>query len=299
MRYDVAIIGAGPAGLTAGIFTLRAGLKTICFEKLAIGGQASLSYDIANYPGFEHISGFDLTDKMKEQAENLGLEIMFQSVKRLTKDKSEFIIETTKESYKAKKVIIACGCKTRKLGLDKELQFTGRGVSYCASCDGNFFKDKVVAVVGGGDTAFQDVDYLSKIAKKIYLLNRSEHFKAGEHKLKSAQKYKNVEIKTNAQVKGLCGDKVLESISIVENGKSKKLKVDGLFIAIGHEPETEFIDLDLKRDELGYIITDENQMTNIKNLFACGDITSKKFRQVITACSDGAIAGNSCIGGIK
>lgn len=297
MKYDVAIIGSGPAGLSAGIFTLRAGLKTVCFEKLAIGGQASLSYDIANYPGFEHISGFELTDKIKQQAENLGLEIKFENVKRLAKDNLGFVIETSTKIYKAKKVIIACGCKTRKLGLENELKFTGRGVSYCASCDGNFFKDKVVAVVGGGDTAFQDVEYLRKIAKKIYLLNRSERFKAGDYKLKKVLKYKNVEVKTNTQVKKLFGDSVLSGVEILENEERKKLKIDGLFIAIGYDPVTDFIDIDVDKDAFGYILTDENQMTNVKNLFACGDITSKKFRQVITACSDGAIAGNSCIGG--
>lgn len=169
MNSDVFIIGAGPAGLTAGIFTCRAGLSTICIEKLAIGGQASLSNDIANYPGFDSISGFDLTEKMVNQAKSNGLKLEWGTVKSLTKTKTGFSIKTQDHTYTAKKVIIATGCKTKKLGLKDEERLTGRGVSYCASCDGGFFANKVVAVVGGGNTAIGDVEYLSRLAKKFIL----------------------------------------------------------------------------------------------------------------------------------
>ena len=295
MKIDVAIIGAGPAGLTAGIFTSRAGLKTVCFEKLAIGGQAALSYEIANYPGFESISGFDLTQKMHAQAESCGTTFIYESVKKLKNLKNGFSIQTTENRYLADKVIIACGCKTRKLGLENELQLTGRGISYCASCDGGFFKNKVVAVVGGGNTAVEDVKYLTRIAKKVYLINRSQKFRAGNHTIEQLKKFKNLEIIKNAQVKKLFGAEKLEKISVLIDKETKDIKVDGLFIAIGYEPDLSFLDIDVKRDKYGYILVDEKMRTNVDDLFACGDITGKSFKQVITACADGAIAGNSCI----
>jgi len=297
MKYDVIIIGAGPAGLSAGIFTTRAGLNTACFERLAIGGQASLSYDISNYPGFNKISGIDLMDKMHAHATELGVETIYEDVLSLTKAKDGFFIKTKSEKYTAKQVIIASGCTARKLGLENEDKLTGRGISYCASCDGNFYRDKIVGVVGGGDTAFENVDYLSRLAKKVYLINRSEKFKAGEYKLNQVKRYKNVEILTNAKLVALHGKDQLEKVSIDINGENQDILIDGLFIAIGQEPYLNFVDIDIELDPYGYIIVDQHMNTNIKGLYACGDVTSKEFRQVITACSDGAIAGNSCIKG--
>lgn len=297
MNSDVFIIGAGPAGLTAGIFTCRAGLSTICIEKLAIGGQASLSNDIANYPGFDSISGFDLTEKMVNQAKSNGLKLEWGTVKSLTKTKTGFSIKTQDHTYTAKKVIIATGCKTKKLGLKDEERLTGRGVSYCASCDGGFFANKVVAVVGGGNTAIGDVEYLSRLAKKIYLINRSEKFRAGDYAVSKIKKYKNLEILTNAQVVELFGSEKLEAISVKDDGGRKKLAVDGLFIAIGSIPDLDFVKFDLQTDPSGYIIVDDNMRTNIKNLYACGDITNRDFRQIVVACAEGAIAGNSAIEG--
>ena len=296
MKIDVAIIGAGPAGLSAGIFTCRAGLKTVCFERLAVGGQASLSYDIANYPGFESISGFELAEKFLNQATKLGLELEYANVTSIAKSNCGFEIIASNKKYSAKKVIIACGCKARKLNIENEDKLTGKGVSYCASCDGNFFKGKNVAVVGGGDTAFENVEYLARIANKVTLFNRSEKFRGHPTTLTEIQKLKNVEIVTNSQVTKIVGKEVLEGIEVNVNGQTKSVKVDGLFIAIGYEPDLTFVDCNIKTDKNGYIIVDENQQTNIKNLYACGDIVSKKFKQVITACADGARAGNSCIG---
>lgn len=297
MNSDVFIIGAGPAGLTAGIFTCRAGLSTICIEKLVIGGQASLSNDIANYPGFDSISGFDLTEKMVNQAKSNGLKLEWGTVKSLTKTKTGFSIKTQDHTYTAKKVIIATGCKTKKLGLKDEERLTGRGVSYCASCDGGFFANKVVAVVGGGNTAIGDVEYLSRLAKKIYLINRSEKFRAGDYAVSKIKKYKNLEILTNAQVVELFGSEKLEAISVKDDEGRKKLAVDGLFIAIGSIPDLDFVKFDLQTDPSGYIIVDDNMRTNIKNLYACGDITNRDFRQIVVACAEGAIAGNSAIEG--
>ncbi len=296
MKTDVLIIGGGPAGLTAGIFTTRAGLSTVLIERLAIGGQASLTYLVENYPGFDKISGFDLTDRMAKQAEANGVDIVYGTVNSLDKSKHGFIVKTNDETYEADKVIIACGCKTRRLGLINEVELTGHGVSYCASCDGHFFKDKVVAIVGGGNSAITDVDYLSRLAKKIYLINRSEKFRAGEHQIKRVSEMKNVEILTNAQVSKLSGANELSGIQLTQNGETIDLKVDGLFVAIGQEPYLPFLNIDIKKDSSGYILVDENMQTSEKNLFACGDIISKHFRQIITACADGAVAGNSCVG---
>ncbi len=297
MMIEVAIIGGGPAGLSAGIFACRAGLKTVLFESLGIGGQAALTHEIANFPSHEKISGFDLTNDMREQAESLGLEIKYARVTHLKKIRKGFELTTASdEKYTASKVIIASGCKARKLNLEKELELTGRGVSYCASCDGAFFKDKVVAVIGGGDTAVVDVEYLHRIAKKVYMINRSENFRANALALNRVKQYKNVEIITSANVTKLYGDEKLSAIAISQNGNERMLDIDGLFVAIGRVPELNFVDIKLNLDDNGYIIVDKDMCTNVKGLFACGDITSKHFRQVITACADGAIAGNSCIG---
>ena len=263
---------------------------------MAVGGQASLSYEIANYPGFEAISGFDLTDKIFKQAEKNGLKMVWGMVKSLEKSKSGFVVKTADDTFTAKKVIIATGCKTRKLGLKDEERLTGKGISYCASCDGGFFKDKIVAVVGGGNTAVGDVEYLSRIAKKIYLINRSQTFRAGEFAIKKIKKLKNLEILTNAQVKQLHGSDKLKAITVDVGGEKKKIDVDGLIIAIGQEPDISFIKFDIDTNPAGYIIVDDNMRTSVKNLYACGDIISKEFRQIVVACADGAKAGNSCIG---
>ena len=296
MMIDVAIIGAGPAGLSAGIFASRAGLKTICFERLVEGGQANLSSNVENYPGFESIPGMELTQKFASHAKSCGTEIKYAEVLKVSKLKTNFSIETKKEKFTAKKVIIATGSKTRKLGLTRERELTGRGVSYCASCDGNFFKDKVVAVVGGGNSAVENVDYLTRVCKKVYMLNRSDRFRAFEYEIERIKKYKNLEILTNATVQDLIGEKQLEQIVVKHNGRNKKLKVEGLFVAIGYEPDFDFLEIDVEYDKAGYILVDEDQKTSVKNLFACGDATSKKFKQIITACADGARAGNSCVG---
>lgn len=292
MKFDVAVIGGGPAGLSACIFTSRAELNTICFEKLAIGGQASLSYDIANYPAFKSINGFDLTQKMFNQAKDCGTEFVFSEVIKIKKLKSGFSIKTKTEIYQAKKLIIACGNQPRKLGLNEKM-FIGKGVSYCASCDGNFFKNKSVAIVGGGDSAFSYAEYLTNIANEVILLNRGEKFRAHSSRVEKAKKFKNVKLIKNIEICELIGDEVLTGLKLSDG---KELAVDGLFIAIGHEPNLTFLDFDINLDKNGYVIVDEKMQTSEKNVFACGDIVSKHFKQVITACADGAIAGNSCIG---
>ncbi|MCQ2564316.1 MAG: FAD-dependent oxidoreductase [Clostridia bacterium] len=296
MKADVVIIGAGPAGLTAGIFTSRAGLKTICVEALAVGGQASLTYEITNYPGFKSISGFDLTSNMAEQARACGVQLEYGKVESLTKSKTGFEVKTKHETFEAEKVIVACGSKVRKLNLSNEEKLTGHGISYCASCDGSFFKGKNVAVVGGGNTAFADVIYLSKLAKKVYLINRSERYRGNKTTFEKIKKMPNVEILSSSVVEGLRSTDVLTGIEVNTSGVKKELSIEGLFIAIGYEANFDFVKFNVETDENGYIKVNEDKQTSVKNLFACGDATSKKFKQVITACADGAIAGNSCVG---
>ena len=292
MKFDVAVIGGGPAGLSAGIFTSRAGLKTICFEKLAIGGQATFSHNIENYPAFKSISGFDLTQKMFEQAKECGVEFVFGGVEKLKKTKTAFSIKTKTETYLAKKVVIASGTVSRKLGLNEE-KYVGKGISYCASCDGNFFKGKRVAVVGGGDSAFVYAEYLSRLAKEVYILNRSNKLKASNTRVEQIKSLKNVNILMDTQITNLLGDDVLSGLELSNN---KVLDVEGLFVAIGHLPKLDFLDIKLTTDKNGYILVDKYMKTSLENVFACGDIVSKHFKQVITACADGAIAGNSCVG---
>lgn len=296
MIYDVAIIGAGPAGITAGIYACNAGLSVICFEKLVVGGQASLTYEIVNYTGFEKITGVDLADKMLKHAESAGVKIEYQKVEKIKKLKKDFSIKTGHGLFKAKKIIIASGNKVRKLGLTEENKFIGKGVSYCASCDGAFYKNKVVAVVGGGDSAFEYVKYLSNIAKRVYILNRTEVFRCGEHKLNKMKLMKNVEILTNASVNKIVGNEVVESVEVLINKQKYNIQVDGLFVAIGHEPDLDFLDFEIELDKHGFIKVDDEQKTSVENVFACGDIVGKKLKQIITACADGARAGNSCIG---
>ncbi len=297
MKVGVVIIGGGPAGLSAGIYAGRAGLDVLCIERLGVGGQASLSYQIANYPGFANISGADLAEKMYKHALDAGVKFEFADVIALKRLKSGFSVKTKKQTYQAQKVIIACGCKTRKLGLNNEQRLTGHGVSYCASCDGGFFKNKKVAVVGGGNTAVEDVEYLNKIAGKIYLINRSEHFKANEFALNKIKKFKKLQILTNANVVELYGQDNLTGIKVNQKGKEFDLDVDGIFFAIGSVPYLDFVKFDLAVDSYGYIKVDENMKTSVDGLYACGDIISKNLRQIVTACAEGAIAGNSCVGG--
>ncbi len=296
MKYDVVIIGAGPAGLTAGIFASRGGLKTLCIEKLGVGGQAGISPEIANYPGVGKISGFDLGQKMAEDAKIAGVEIAYETVLKLAQTKTGFSIKTKHNSYSAKKVILANGAKARSLGLKNEAEFIGRGISYCASCDGAFFKGKTVMIVGGGNTAIGDCVYLSRLAKKIYLVHRRDQFRANNQDVLRVKALKNVKILTPSKVVEVGGENKLEYAIVETDGKQQKIKTDGLFVAIGYEPDLSFVDINIKKDKNGYVLVDENKQTSVKYLYACGDVTSKKFKQIITAAADGACAGNSCIG---
>lgn len=285
--YDVAIIGGGPAGMTAGLYAKRAGLSAIIFEGDAFGGQIVNSHMVDNYPGLPHISGFDLADRFFKQMAEFDIEVVRRRVISLELTGKEKIIKTKKDEYRAKNVILATGAAPRKLGIPEEEKYTGMGVSYCATCDGAFYKDKVTAVVGGGNTALDDAIYLANFAKKVYLIHRREKFRGNPSTLEKIKKNEKIEIIAPNEVTALCGEDFLTGIILKDE---RSLKTDGLFIAIGNEPRNELFKDTVALTEDGYILVDERMKTNLDGVYAAGDVVNKKLRQVITAQNDGAIA---------
>ena len=299
MEYDVAIIGAGPAGMTAGIFARRGGLKTVCFEQMSVGGNATLATRVDNYPGLESISGIELSERMESQAKHLGVEFLYEQVRTLRIVDGKVLLETKHNSYTSTNVILACGCKTKTLGIEDEEKFVGRGVSYCASCDGNFYKGQAVAVVGSGNMAYEDAIYLSNLAKKVYLINKSSRFRFSSSRLGILKRKQNIEILYNSEIESIEGDEKLKSVTISSDIQKKKLDVEAVFVAIGREPNINFEGIELDLDANGYVKVKKDQSTNVKNLYACGDVTNSKLKQIITACASGSIAASACIRGRK
>ena len=294
--YDIIIVGAGPAGLTAAIYGRRANKKVLVLEALSYGGQIINTMDIENYPVERHISGFDFATKIYEQAKDLGAIIEFEKVTSIEDCKSYKKVITTDNEYKGLTVIIATGSENRKLGIEKEDELVGRGISYCATCDGAFYKDKIVAVVGGGNAALEDAVYLSDVAKKVYLIHRSDVFKGEEVTVKKLEEKDNVEFILNSNVVKVNGEDTLKSIIIKNNdGEEKGLTVDGLFVAIGRVPENQNFAKLVQLDEKGYIIASENCHTNVEGIFVAGDNRVKEVRQLVTATSDGAISATEAI----
>ena len=293
MVYDVAVIGAGPAGLTAALYAARARLSTVVVEKMFPGGQAALTDIIENYPGFtEGISGIQLADAMKRQAERFGAEFTNGDVERIEKNDDLFTVFLKGESIKAKTVILAAGAQPRKLGVKGEKEFTGRGISYCATCDGAFYKDKPIAVVGGGDTAIQEALYLTRFASEIYVIHRRDQLRATKVLQERAFKNEKIKFVWDSVVKEIKGEGTVDEVVVenVKTGKLDSLRVDGIFIAIGHIPNTDFVMDLVQLNEQGYVITDAYMATNVPGIFAAGDMRQKDLRQVVTAVSDGAIA---------
>jgi len=289
--YDIIIIGAGPAGLTSAIYGRRANKKVLVLEAKTYGGQIINTLDIENYPVEEHISGFDFATKLYNQAKNLGAEILFEKVVDINDLDSEKEVVTTKNTYKAKAVIIATGSENRKLGLSKEDELVGKGISYCATCDGNFYKKKTVAVVGGGNTALEDALYLADIAEKVYLIHRRDEFRGEESTVKLLKEKNNIEFVYNSTVTKLNASDRLESIEVTnKDGSVRTIEVSGLFVAIGRIPENENFAKLVNTDSAGYIIASENCHTNVEGIFVAGDNRVKEVRQLVTATSDGAIA---------
>jgi len=284
-RYDVIIIGGGPAGCTAGIYACRGGLKTLIIEKKFCGGQTVLTDIIENYPGLDGISGFEFAQKLKAHALKYGAEIVSENVEEIDLEGEVKRVN----NYEADAVIIATGAVPKKLGIDREEELTGKGVSYCATCDGMFFKGKDVAVVGGGNTALEDAEYLNRICRKVYLIHRRDKFRGDMHLVKRVEALENVELCMENEVKELVGTPL--SSVVLKDGR--ELSVNGIFIAVGNNPQSELFGACEK--ENGYILTDEFMRTNIPGVYAVGDVRKKFLRQIITACSDGAVASSHII----
>jgi len=292
--HELIIIGAGPAGLTAGIYAQRAKIDTILLEKLALGGQAALTDVVENYPGFPEIKGYELIGKFEEHARKFGLRI--ESGKEVTKVEVEGDVKRVycgNEVYEALSVIVATGAQPKKLGAKGEREYTGRGVSYCATCDGFFYRDKTVCVVGGGDAAITEALYLSKLASKVYVIHRRDKLRATKILQERAMRTENIEFIWNSTVEEIRGDEKVHFVLLrnLKDGSISELPVDGVFIFVGTQPNTEFIDVE--KDENGFIITDEELRTSIEGIFAAGDCRKKPLRQISTAVGDGALAVHS------
>ena len=294
--YDIIIIGAGPAGLTAAIYACRASKNILVLEAKNYGGAIVNTLDIENYPAEEHITGFDFANKLYNQAKNLGAKIVFEKAIEINDNGNFKVLRTTKNIYNTKTIIIATGSDNRKLGIQHEDELVGKGISYCATCDGAFYKDKDVAVVGGGNTAIEDAIYLSDIANKVYLIHRRDTFKADEIAINLLKEKKNIEFIYNSNVTKLNYNEKLYGIEITDNdGNIKNLEISGLFIAVGRVPENQNFAKLINLNENGYVISDEKCNTNIDGIFVAGDNRVKELRQLVTATSDGAIAATQAI----
>ena len=283
--YDIIIVGAGIAGLTASIYASRANKKVLIIEKSNIGGRIVSASHVKNYPGYSDISGADLSINIYEQAMSLGVELIYETVKGILNGDTKKVI-TEKNTYECKSIIIATGLDRKMLGISNEKELIGKGISYCASCDGNFYKDKVVAVVGSGNSAIDDATYLSNLASKVYLINKHDSIDLDNP---------NIEIINNSTVDKINSNDKLESIDIKDNnGNITNVKVDGLFVSIGYESSNEEFNSLINVDDKGYIIAN-NTHTNIDGIFAAGDCIQKDLRQLVTAASDGAIAATEAI----
>lgn len=298
--YDIAIIGGGPAGLTAGIYCARARMKTLLLEKMACGGQILTADLIENFPGFPcGLKGPDLADMMLKQAEAFGLEISTKDVNKIILKKDEkdpFIIETAEgNTFKALSIIIASGAVWKALGVSGEDKLRGRGVSYCATCDGPLFRNKDVVIVGGGDMALGDAIFLTRFANKVTLVHRRDRLRATKIIQERARLNKKIELCLNSVVSEVIGDKKVEGIKVknISTNEEKFIKADGVFILIGLSPNSGVFRGLLKMDENGYIDSDEDMRTSIDGIFACGDVRNKPLRQVVTAAGEGATAAVS------
>ena len=296
LKYDVAIIGGGPAGLGAAIYASRGGLKTVVFEKGLIGGQILLTADVDNYPGFEEtISGYELMEKMQKQALKFAAEFREEEVTAISLEGLCKIVETDKNTYRAKAIIYCAGAHPRKLAVPGEERFTGRGVSYCATCDGALFRNKKVAVIGGGDSAVEEAEFLTRFADRVYVIHRRDKLRAVHAVQERAFRNKKIEFIWDTVVHEIVGDIKVDKLILFNKKKNLMfdLKIDGIFVYVGIIPNNALIESRIELDPQGFILTDDNRQTNIPGIFAAGDIVHKVLRQVVTAVSDGATAAFS------
>lgn len=291
--YDMVIIGGGPAGYTAALYAARAGLDAVVLEKLSAGGQMALSHKIDNYPGFEEgIDGFTLAEKMQQGAERFGAKTEYAEVFALDLKAEPKRVETSEGEFFAKTVVYAAGAGPRELGVAGEQSLVGRGVAYCAACDGMFYRGKTVAVVGGGNSAVADALLLSRIAKKVILIHRRDSLRADKVYHDQLEKAENVEFRWNAVVEELVYDQKLKALKLrdLNAGEISELEVDGVFISVGRKPATDLVKGQLELDRSGYIVAGESTETNIPGVYAVGDVRTKELRQIVTAVADGAVA---------
>ena len=295
--YDIIIVGAGPAGLTAAIYGVRANKKVLVLESKSYGGQIVNAYRIDNYPGMPHISGFEYATALYNQVQELGAEIKFETVIKIDKDKN---VETTKNKYQAKAIILATGSENKTLNIENENKYIGKGISYCATCDGNFYRNKVVAVVGGGNTALEDALYLSNLAEKVYLIHRRDTFRGEEMAVDELRSKENVELVLNSNVVKLNGDSLIESIDVEDSEKNiRNIELNGLFIAVGRAPKNDIFSEVVKLDEKGYFESSDGIHTNVEGIYVAGDARKKELRQLATAIGDGANSATMAIKEMK
>lgn len=291
--YDMIIVGGGPGGYTAALYAARAGLDTVVLEKLSAGGQMALTHQIDNYPGFEDgIDGFYLAEKMQKQAERFGAKSEYAEVIRMDLKASPKVIETSEGIFCGKTAVLATGANPRELGIDHETELVGRGIAYCAACDGMFYKGKTVVVVGGGNSAAADALLLSRIAKKVIIVHRRDNLRATKIYHEPLMNAENVEFRWNSTVSELLYGDRLTGVRLkdVHTGEETELVADGVFVSVGRKPATELLADQIELDKGGYIAAGETTETNIPGVYAVGDVRTKLLRQVVTAVADGAMA---------
>lgn len=295
---NVIIIGSGPAGLTAAIYASRALLKPLMIEGEEVGGQLMTTTDVENYPGFpEGIMGPELMSQTRKQAERFGTRFISKNVTKVDLSKRPFKVWVGNEEYQSKALIISTGASAKYLGLENERKLLGRGVSACATCDGAFFRDQDVIVVGGGDTAMEESIFLTRFAKKVTILHRREEFRASKIMADKAMNHPKIEVMWNTTLEDVIGDKLVEGAKIknIKTGESSTIKAEGIFIAIGHKPNTDLFTGQLKTNEVGYIRTEgHSSKTSVEGVFAAGDVADDKYRQAITAAGTGCMAAIDC-----
>lgn len=295
-EYDIAIIGSGPAGLSAAVYALRAELKTLVFERNAMsGGQVLNTDEVDNYLGLPGMNGFEMGMKFREHADKTGMQVITSQVIRIEDRGEKKAVVTQDGEYEAKTVLLATGTRHRKLEIPGEEKFIGKGVSYCATCDGAFFRKKTVAVIGGGDVAVEDALYLSRMCEKVYVIHRRDRFRAAPSLVSRMKEAKNIELVLNYIPEKITGEELVEALTVKEkNGEGRKtLSVSGVFVAIGTLPENEIYKDLVPADETGYVIAGEDGKTQVPGIYAAGDIRTKAFRQIVTAVADGANAVHS------
>ena len=290
--YDLIIVGCGPAGMSAALYAGRANKSVLILDGKSYGGQIINASLVENYPGIDNISGFDFATNLFNQIKKLGIEIKFERVIQVKRNE----VITDNNNYSTKSIILATGCSYRKIGIKDEDKYLGKGLSYCATCDGNFYRDKVVAVIGGGNTALEDAIYLSNIAKCVYLIHRRDIFRGEDKYLEYIKSLSNVELILNSQLLEIIGNDVITGIKVKNNdGSIKLLDIDGLFIAIGQVPNSQCFSKNIEIDKDGYIISSDGVHTNIDGIYVAGDVRVKDLRQLTTAISDGAISATVAI----